>query len=126
MEFDAKALQQRLEEVLGASREAHEVTFKPMFGGVTGYTRGRNFVSLSNVGLALKLDAEQREALLKEPGARPLQYDPSMPPSKHSVTVPDVMLDDTDRLRAWVEKSITYCQTQPLPKKRAPKAKKGS
>lgn len=120
-EFDPKALQQKLEQVLGAGRDVHEVTFKPMFGGVTGYTRGRNFVSLSNVGLALKLDAPDREALLTEPGARPLQYDPSMPPSKQSVTVPDAMLDDPDALHSWVERSIRYCQTQPLPKKRTKK-----
>src|SRR5689334_12491474 len=118
---DPKALQQRLEAVLGRGLDVHEVTFRPMFGGITGYTKGRNFASLSNVGLALKLDGPSREALLAVPGARPLQYEPEMPPSKQSVTLPEAILADDGLLLGWVERSMAFCQTQPLPKKKAPK-----
>lgn len=119
--FDPKTLQHRLETVLGRGLDVHEVTFRPMFGGITGYTRGRNFVSLSNVGLALKLDANSRDELLAVPGAKPLQYDPEMPPSKQSVTVPETILEDDARLQGWVERSILHCQTLPPPKKKAAK-----
>lgn len=121
-EFDPKQLEARLIAALGPQREIGEVTFKPMFGGITGYTCGRNFASLSNVGLALKLSPSDREALLNEPGTRPLQYEPNSPPSKQSVVVSDVILADDARLGAWVARSMVHCQMQPLPKKRKPKA----
>ena len=116
--FDSKQLQVRLEVALGPEVTRHHVTFRPMFGGITGYARGRNFVSLSNVGLALKLDAPDRERLLAVAGAKPLQYEPQGPVSKSSVVVPKDMLNDDAQLRNWALKSIVYCEALPKARRR--------
>lgn len=118
--FEPKTLQTRLVQVLGVGLDVHEITFRPMFGGITGYTSGRNFASLSDVGLAFKLSAVDRETLLTEPGARPLRYEAAGPVSKHSVLMPDARLADDAFLAAWLERSIGFCQTLPLPKRRTP------
>ena len=89
-----------------------ELAFKPMFGGVMAYTRGRPFVSLSDMGLALKLDPASRDALLALPGSRPLRYASDDPPSKTYTLAPDAMLAD-DALRTWIERSAAFVASQP-------------
>jgi TfoX/Sxy family transcriptional regulator of competence genes len=98
-----KALQAILEKVAPPDLE---LTFKPMFGGIMGYAAGKVFVSLSDVGLGLKLAGADREALLAIPDAKPLQYEPHSPPSKSYVVVPDAMLSDGEALRAWTVRSV--------------------
>jgi TfoX/Sxy family transcriptional regulator of competence genes len=119
-QFEAKSLRARIEDVFGPRIVELELSFRPMFGGITGYASGRNFVSLSNVGMALKLDAKDRAALLAVDGARPLQYEPGGPVSKSSVVLPDSILDDDRLLRDWLRRSIDYCRAQP-PKARRPR-----
>ena len=118
---DAGSLQRLIEETLGSDPEGYDVTFRPMFGGITAYTAGRNFASLSNVGLALKLVAEERTALLAIDGAQPLQYKAGGPVSKTSVLVPEGFFDDRETLRAWLVKSMEYCRALPAKPKRPAK-----
>lgn len=99
-----------------------DLRFKAMFGGISGYADGRIFLSLSDVGLALKLGEADRAALLKVKGAKPLQYEPSMPPSKTYVVVPDTMLSDRKALNGWISRSCAFVKSQPA--KPAKKAKK--
>lgn len=72
------------------------------------YAGGKPFASLSKVGLALKMSATLRSKLLKVPGARPLQYEPTSPPSKSYIMVPDDMLENIESLSTWVEQSIAW------------------
>jgi TfoX/Sxy family transcriptional regulator of competence genes len=91
---------------------------KPMFGGIGVYANDRMCVSLSDVGLAVKLgDASQAE-LLKLKGARRLQYEPSMPPSKTYIVVPDTMLSNPRALGRWLAISAAEAAAAPA-KKRA-------
>ncbi|HXI88121.1 MAG TPA: TfoX/Sxy family protein [Parvularculaceae bacterium] len=90
-----------------------ELQCKPMFGGIGAYAGGRMFASLSDAGLALKLCEVDRDKLLKLPGAKPLQYEPSSPPSKSYVVVPDAMLANRKTLRAWIEKSAAFVKAAP-------------
>ena len=99
---DPKALQAILAQ---AAPPDLELSFRPMFGGVMGYADAKVFVSLSNVGLALKLTGADREALLAEPGAHPLRYEPDQPASKSYVVVPEAMLSDLEALRRWIVRS---------------------
>ena len=124
--FDANSLRARIEQVLGLRMIELEISFRAMFGGVTGYTYGRNFVSLSSVGLALKLSEDDRTALLKIRGAKLLQYDAAGPPSKTSVVVPDSILDDDRALRFWLNKSILHCQSLPSKTRRPARARKSA
>ena len=92
---------------------AADLAFRPMFGGIMGYARGRPFASLSNVGLALKLGPADRNALLAEPGAAPLRYEPDSPPSRQYVVVPRAMLDAPGDLIGWLERSVAHVLAPP-------------
>lgn len=50
-----------------------DLSFRPMFGGIMGYADGKVFASLSNVGLALKMNGNDHEALLALPDAQALR-----------------------------------------------------
>lgn len=112
-----------LQKVLEASAPPDvELLSKPMFGGIVVYADGRMFCSLSNVGLALKFGGDEHAALLKTKGAKALQYEPSMPPSKNYIVVPDAVLNDRKALRTWIAKSAAFVKTKPARKPRARKA----
>lgn len=112
-----------LETLEAAAPRAIELLSKPMFGGIGVYADGRMFCSLSNVGLALKLGGDAYAALLKVKGAKALQYEPNMPPSKSYVVVPDAMLKDRKTLGGWIAKSAAFVKSEPAkkPKKKATK-----
>ena len=93
-----------------------ELRFRPMFGGIAVYSRGRMFCSLSDVGLALKLSGDEHAALLRVRGAKPLRYDASMAPSKSYVVVPAGMLKERKVLSAWIARSAAYALMAPAKK----------
>lgn len=96
------------------------LSFKAMFGGVSGYMEGRVFASLSNRGLALKLSPGDQTALLQQ-GAQRLRYEPDAPESKQYIVVPGAMQTDAEALAVWVKRSAEYVAALPVPK---PKPKK--
>jgi len=100
-----------------------ELRFKPMFGGIGVYADGRMCISLSDVGLALKLGEADRARLLKLKGAKPLQYEPDAPPSKSYVVVPGSMLTDRAALGRWIAASAAFARTAPAKKSRRRVAK---
>jgi TfoX/Sxy family transcriptional regulator of competence genes len=77
------------------------------------------FAGLHEAGMVLRLPDKQRTEFLRLKGAK--QFEP-MPGRvmREYVVVPKVLLDSPKRLRAWVEKSLTYVLSLPA------KAKKGS
>jgi TfoX/Sxy family transcriptional regulator of competence genes len=93
-----------------------DLSFKSMFGGISGYLNGRVFASLSNIGLALKLSAEDQVALLKQAGAKRLRYEPDAPESKQYIVVPEAIQDSCEALSIWVKHSVDYVLAQPAPK----------
>ena len=92
---------------------APDLAFRSMFGGIMAYVRGKPFASLSNAGLGLKLGPADRAALLAQPGAAPLRYEPDSPPSKQYVVVPRAMLNAPDDLASWIERSAAHVLAQP-------------
>jgi TfoX/Sxy family transcriptional regulator of competence genes len=80
---------------------------KAMFGGYGVYADEKIFLSLSNVGIGLKLSAAQHAELLSL-GGEGLSYEPNMPPSKSYAVPPDDWYADTTKLRTWIEKSATF------------------
>ncbi len=91
-----------------------------MFGGACAYVNGRVFASLSNVGLALKIDGETAKTWLGK-GGKWLQYEPDAPISKMYIVVPAEVLNDEGALSARVEKSVAHVLALPAPKSRAKK-----
>jgi TfoX/Sxy family transcriptional regulator of competence genes len=122
MPHDPRALQTQLE----AAAPPHvDWRFRPMFGGIGVYANDKMCVSLSDVGLAVKLGAADQAALLKLKGAKRLQYEPSSPPSKSYIVVPDAMLADRKTLGHWLALSADFVAAAPAKKPRKPTAAKG-
>jgi TfoX/Sxy family transcriptional regulator of competence genes len=114
----------RLRKALEAAAPANvDWRFRPMFGGIGVYANDRMCVSLSDVGLAVKLAPADQEALLKCRGAKRLQYEPAMPPSKTYVVVPTSMLSDRKELGHWLSLSAAYAAGAPAAKSRRSGAK---
>jgi len=97
-----------------------ELAFKAMFGGACAYVNGHVFASLSNVGLALKIDGATAKTWL-EVGGKRLQYEEDAPVSKSYVLVPASVLSDETRLASWVKQSVGFVLTLPAPKSRQKK-----
>lgn len=119
MKIPHPQLQAALQKAVEAVTPNLKISFRAMFGGAGAYAYGQYFASLSDVGLALKLPSEAQAELLKMPGAKRLQYDDSMPPSKQYIVVPETTLHNPERLGVWVTKSLAYVSTLPAkPKKK--------
>ncbi len=94
-----------------------EVDCKRFFNGAAAYADGRIFISLTPVGLAVKLPDAEREALMRE-GGKPLRYFPKAPIKKAYVVVPENLAANTDLLKPWLARSVAYVLSLPRPKKR--------
>jgi len=94
-----------------------ELSFRQMFGGVMIYSSDRPFGSLAEQGLALKLNESDRKALLQEPGAEPLRHDGEAP-SKQYVVVPAHILEDSEQLGIWLERSALFVAGLSVKKKK--------
>lgn len=116
---------EKMQNQLVTSAEAFapelELVFKPMFGGACAYVKGRVFASLSHAGLALKFSSSTQTELLKEKGAKRLQYEPDAPVSKQYIVVPpQVQANDKD-LGVWLKQSVDFVLAQPAPKSKRKK-----
>jgi TfoX/Sxy family transcriptional regulator of competence genes len=121
VEYDPKELQVIVE---AASPPELELGFRPMFGGIFGYAAGQAFASLSNVGLALKMNGADHAALSEVPDVKPLLYEPDDPPSKSYLLMPEAILSDPDSLRLWIARSAAGLK--PRPKKPRKKPEEGN
>lgn len=105
----------QLQAVVEAAAPDLELSFRPMFGGIMGYAGGAAFLSLSNVGLGVKLSGVDREVLLAA-GGEALRYEPDSPPSKSYVVVPPAMLDDAPALHGWLTRAAAGLKPKPARK----------
>lgn len=113
----AKEYVQRLEDLLRPAvamlPAGLRVEIKHFFSGAAAYADGRICISLTTVGLAMKLPEDARETLTAD-GATPLRYFPKAPIKKQYVVLPPHIV--ADELAVWVRKSIDYVLTLPPPK----------
>ena len=79
---------------------------KDFFSGAAAYVDGKIFMTLTPVGLAIKLPEEIMEKLLKEGKVRKLRYFPKAPIKKDYVVFPKSLTDDLIILRYFVKMSI--------------------
>ena len=79
---------------------------KDFFSGAAAYVNGKIFMTLTPVGLAIKLLEVIREKLLKGGKVRKLRYFPKAPIKKDYVVLPKSMMDDLIILRYHVKMSI--------------------
>ena len=90
---------------------------KRFFSGAAAYADGRIFMSLTPVGLAVKLAQPDKEALMRM-GGTALRYFPKAPVKKAYVVVPENLAANTDSLEPWLARSVAYVLSLPRPKKR--------
>ena len=97
------------------------VEIKHFFNGAAAYANDRICITLTTVGLAMKLPGDARARLMEE-GAQPLRYFPKAPIKKQYVVLPDGLAEDAEQLRFWARQSIDHVLTLAAPKR---KQKKG-
>ena len=113
----AKAYLRKLTFLLGRLRSERfkdiRLECRHFFSGAAVYADGRIFMSLTPVGLAIKLPETPRKQLMKEPGAKHLRYFPNAPVKKDYVVLPRTMLSDPKALKRWVKISIEHALSKP-------------
>jgi TfoX/Sxy family transcriptional regulator of competence genes len=101
------AMRALLEQLAPAHDRGIKLECNHFFSGAAAYAGGRIFMTLTSVGLALKLSAPSRESLIAL-GGRPLRYFPTGPIKQEYVVVPDSIAADPKLLAPWVAESITF------------------
>lgn len=108
MAYDEELAQRIRDLVLG-----EPVVEKQMFGGLAFLLGGHMSVSASRQGgLLLRVDPEQTEALLCEPGAEPFEMRGRAPMAGWLRVRPDVLGDDAE-LERWVERGLAFARSLP-------------
>ena len=101
------ALKSIVERVGVAGDAADGISCKHFFGGAAAYVDGRIFMTLTTVGLALKLPEDDRNRLFDQ-GGTPLRYFPRAPVKKDYVLLPDQVVNDDGVLGEWISRSIEF------------------
>ena len=84
------------------------IDIKHFFGGAAAYIDGRIFMSLTKVGLALKLPEEDRVRLLRSKRAKKMRYFPKAPVKKQYALFPASFVNDRGAAKAWIETSVAF------------------
>ena len=84
-----------------------EITCKHFFSGAAAYAENKIFMSLSPVGLALKLPDHTRTKLMAN-GGTPLRYFPKAPIKKDYVVLPSALTVDREALAALIVASLAF------------------
>ena len=81
---------------------------KHFFSGAAVYINGKICVTLTPVGLALKLPEASRRTLLNRKGTKTLRYFPKGPIKKDYIILPNAMIKDKKALHRWITASLRY------------------
>jgi TfoX N-terminal domain len=97
------------------------VAEKSNFGSAYAAVNGHMYTMISKHGIVgLRLPPEERAAFMERYATDLFRGDPAWPPAKEFVAVPDDLLERTDELASFLERSYHYTLTlKPKPTKRA-------
>ena len=107
-----------IEEATSDYAESIDLECKHFFSGAALYAEERICISLTPVGLAIKLPEETRDRLLKTKKAVPLRYFSGGPIKKDYVLFPGGAKNGKKTLHKYVNESIKYVLTTPKPKRK--------
>ncbi len=98
--------------------EAADIDSKSNFGSAYTAINGNMYSMISKYGVVgIRLPDEERETFIEEYVTEMFRADPSWPPSKELVAVPDELLHDTEALAPHMRRSYEYAKTlKPKPK----------
>ena len=106
-----RELKSIVERACVPSDEADEIACKHFFSGAAATVDGHIFMTLTPVGLALKLPEDDRSALFGQ-GTKSLRYFPKAPVKKEYVILPIQLIegdgDDAGVLNDWISRSIEF------------------
>jgi TfoX/Sxy family transcriptional regulator of competence genes len=95
------------------------VEFRPMFGGPCYWTGGNMFAAIHQESMIVRLSEEDRQALLREPGAA--LFEPMEGrPMREYVVIPPQIAEDREAVRAWLAKGLAFTASLP-PKVKKPR-----
>ena len=83
------------------------VSGKHFFSGAAAYVNDQIFMSISPVGLALKLPDDDCTLLFTQ-GATPLKYFPKAPVKKGYAVLPSQLVENETVLMRWVVRSMEF------------------
>jgi len=102
-----------IEKATADGFEDVDIECKHFFSGAAVYVEKKICISLTPVGLAIKLPEETKNKLFKNNQAIPLRYFPSGPIKKDYALFPGGITKSTQTLRKYVKQSIAYVFTKP-------------
>jgi len=100
-------LRELLDRLAPIARVGHDLTCKHFFAGAAAYVDGRIFMTLTPVGLAVKLPPARCEELLAA-GGKPLRYFPGAPVKKAYVLLPDEAASGDQALARLIAESVRF------------------
>ena len=105
-----KINQEKLEELRQLIKEVKQIQkfFIDNYGVDDIYANSKICITLTPIGLALKLPEKDIKSLINKDGAKPLQYFPEGPIKKEYVLLPGSIVGDSKKLQHWVKLSIEY------------------
>jgi TfoX/Sxy family transcriptional regulator of competence genes len=98
---------------------------RKMFGYSCVFAKGNMFAGLHEAGMVLRLPEEQRAEFLRLKGAQPFEPMPGRVMREY-VVVPKILLNAPEKLRTWVERSLSYVSSLPAKPKKGAGASKRS
>jgi TfoX/Sxy family transcriptional regulator of competence genes len=101
-----------------------DVVEKQMFGGIAFMIRGHMSCGVIGSTLMVRIDAADQEALLREPGARPMDF--TGRPMHGFLYVDALGIATTAALRKWVGRATAYAESKPRKTKKPSSRWKGS
>ena len=96
---------------------------RKMFGYSAAFANGNMFAGLHEVGLVVRLAEKEREAFLRQEGARLFEPMPGRVMREY-VVAPDALADAPSALRSWITKAFRYASSLPAKPARAGAARK--
>jgi TfoX/Sxy family transcriptional regulator of competence genes len=103
-----KSLTALIARVKPKTIHGNQIEIKPFFGGAAGYLDGHIFISLTKVGLALKLPENDLQQLFEAGDAKQMRYFPKAPIKKQYALMSDEYLTGPRRINTWIQKSIDF------------------
>ena len=97
-----------LVDELGFGEVGRSLECRHFFGGAALYVDGRICVSLTPVGLAVKLPLAPRQAMLADGRGRPLRYFRGGKVKKQYVVLSEAVAADLSAVRALLETSFRF------------------
>lgn len=99
------------------TRTSLKLECKHFFSGAALYADERICLTLTPVGLALKLSEEVKNSLIKKNKAVPLKYFPKSPVKKDYALFPEG-ISNSKFLHSHIKECIEYVITLPTPKRK--------